>query len=62
MLVLCSNMNNNDVKILLLECFIRVFMIFEEVYLILSIYAFQFIQNILLECIELFNTVHCILY
>ena len=27
MLVLCSNMNNIDVKILLLECFIRIFTI-----------------------------------
>ena len=27
-----------------------------------SIYAFQCILNVLLECIELFNTVECILY
>ena len=57
MLVLCSNMNNINVKILLLECSIRVFAIQEWVCLILS--TFQCILNVLLECI---NTAQCILY
>ena len=63
MLVLCSNMNNADVKILLLECSIRVFTI-RGYYIGLfdSINAFQRILNVLLERIEPFNTVQCILY
>ena len=36
MLVLCSNMNNIDVKILLLECSIRIFTIRTHVCFILS--------------------------
>ena len=55
MLVLYSNMNNNDVKILLLGCSIRVFMIRNR-----SVYAFECILNVLLERIELVNTVPCI--
>ena len=57
MLVLCSNMNNIDVKILLLECSIRVFTIRVYIGVFYSIYKFQCILNALLECIELFNTV-----
>ena len=55
MLVLCSNMNNIDVRILLLECSIRVFTI--RAYVFYSIYEYKCILNVLLECIELFNTV-----
>ena len=59
MLVLCSSMNNINVKILLFECSIGIFAIREKVCLIL---AFQCIMNVLLERIEPFNTVQCILY
>ena len=54
MFVLCSNMNNINVKILLLECSFRVFTIQEYVCLILS--AFQCILYVLLEHIKPFNT------
>ena len=57
MLVLCFNMKNIDVKILLLECSIRVFTIRAYMGVFYSIYEFQCILNALLECIELFNTV-----
>ena len=59
MLVLCSNMNNIDIKFLLLECSIRVRY---KIGLLDSIYSFQCILNVLLECIEPFNTVQYILY
>ena len=54
MLPLCSNMNNIDAKILLLECFIRVFYDV-RIGLFDSICEFQCILNI-----EQFNTLHCI--
>ena len=59
MLVLCSNMKNIDVKFLLLECSIRVFTI--QAYVCFILYKFQCILNVLLECIELFNTVEFLL-
>ena len=60
MLVLYSNMNNINVKVLLLECSVRVLTILEYVCLILS--AFQYILNVVLEHIKLFNTVQYILH
>ena len=53
-------MNNIDVKILLLECSIRVFMIQEQVCLTLTMH-FKCILYVLLERIEPFSTVECIL-
>ena len=56
MLVLCSNMNNINVRILLIECSIRAFTI--RAYVLYFIYEYKYILNALLECIELFNTVY----
>ena len=55
MLVICSNMNDIDVKIYCLDCIYDM-----RIGQFDSIFAFQFILNVLLEHIEPFNTVQCI--
>ena len=60
MFVLYSNMNNIDVRSSLLEYSIRVLRYKNIIGLFNSTYAFQCILNVLLERIELLNTVQCI--
>ena len=54
-------MNNIDLRILVLECSIRVFMIRAHVCFILSMNEYV-ILNVLLECIELFLLYNLFLY
>ena len=52
----CSNMRYTAIKLLLLECSIRVFTLYISIDLLIDsiiLYAFQCILNVLIECIYL---------